>query len=96
MIGVSGQPGLFSEEIVKEMYQPLSAPIIMPLSNPTSRAEAQPRDLIEWTQGAALIATGSPFAPVHYDGAVYEIAQCNNAYIFPGWGLGSSLVTQSG
>lgn len=88
MIGVSGQPGLFSEEIVKEMYSHCPRPIIMPLSNPTSRAEAQPRDLIEWTQGAALIATGSPFAPVHYDGAVYEIAQCNNAYIFPGLGLG--------
>lgn len=88
MIGVSGQPGLFSEEIVKEMYSHCPRPIIMPLSNPTSRAEAQPRDLIEWTRGAALIATGSPFAPVHYDGAVYEIAQCNNAYIFLWLGLG--------
>lgn len=88
MIGVSGQPGLFSEEIVKEMFSHCSRPIIMPLSNPTSRAEAQPRDLIEWTKGSALIATGSPFAPVHYDGKVYEIAQCNNAYIFPGLGLG--------
>ncbi|MBS1206575.1 MAG: NAD-dependent malic enzyme [Proteobacteria bacterium] len=88
LIGVSGQPGLFSEEIVKEMHRHCSRPIIMPLSNPTSRAEAQPRDLIEWTQGAALIATGSPFEPVFYQGKSYEIAQCNNAYIFPGLGLG--------
>jgi malate dehydrogenase (oxaloacetate-decarboxylating) len=88
MIGVSGQPGLFSEEIVKEMHRHCPRPIIMPLSNPTSRAEAQPQDLIEWTQGAALIATGSPFAPVFYQNEQYEIAQCNNAYIFPGLGLG--------
>ncbi|ARD59498.1 NAD-dependent malic enzyme [Kosakonia radicincitans DSM 16656] len=88
LIGVSGQPGLFSEEIVKEMHRHCSRPIIMPLSNPTSRAEAQPRDLIEWTQGAALIATGSPFEPVFYQDESYEIAQCNNAYIFPGLGLG--------
>ncbi|SFT77944.1 malate dehydrogenase (oxaloacetate-decarboxylating) [Kosakonia arachidis] len=88
LIGVSGQPGLFSEEIVKEMHRHCSRPIIMPLSNPTSRAEAQPRDVIEWTQGAALIATGSPFEPVFYQNESYEIAQCNNAYIFPGLGLG--------
>ncbi|AMO47441.1 NAD-dependent malic enzyme [Kosakonia oryzendophytica] len=88
LIGVSGQPGLFSEEIVKEMHRHCPRPIIMPLSNPTSRAEAQPKDLIEWTQGAALIATGSPFAPVFWQDEHYEIAQCNNAYIFPGLGLG--------
>ncbi|TDT57026.1 malate dehydrogenase (oxaloacetate-decarboxylating) [Enterobacter sp. AG5470] len=88
LIGVSGQPGLFSEEVVKEMHRHCPRPIIMPLSNPTSRAEAQPKDLIEWTQGAALIATGSPFAPVFWQDEHYEIAQCNNAYIFPGLGLG--------
>ena len=60
----------------------------MPLSNPTPRAEAQPVDLIEWTQGAALIATGSPFAPVFWQKEQFDIAQCNNAYIFPGLGLG--------
>ncbi|MBR7244492.1 malic enzyme-like NAD(P)-binding protein, partial [Klebsiella pneumoniae] len=59
LIGVSGQPGLFSEEIVKEMHRHCPRPIIMPLSNPTSRAEAQPKDLLEWTRGSALIATGS-------------------------------------
>ncbi|MGY5955662.1 Malate dehydrogenase (Oxaloacetate-decarboxylating) [Kosakonia sp. BK9b] len=88
LIGVSGQPGLFSEEVVKEMHRHCPRPIIMPLSNPTSRAEAQPKDLIEWTQGAALIATGSPFAPVFWQDEHFEIAQCNNAYIFPGLGLG--------
>ncbi|OMP91368.1 NAD-dependent malic enzyme [Raoultella terrigena] len=88
LIGVSGQPGLFSEEIVKEMHRHCARPIIMPLSNPTSRAEAQPADLIAWTEGAALVATGSPFAPVVYAGKTYDIAQCNNAYIFPGLGLG--------
>ena len=88
LIGVSGQPGLFSEEIVKEIHRHCPRPIIMPLSNPTSRAEAQPKDLLEWTRGSALIATGSPFEPVFYDGKTYDIAQCNNAYIFPGLGLG--------
>lgn len=88
LVGVSGQPGLFSEEIVKEMHRHCPRPIIMPLSNPTSRAEAAPQDLIAWTQGAALIATGSPFAPVFYQDELYDIAQCNNAYIFPGLGLG--------
>ncbi|RLM02689.1 NAD-dependent malic enzyme [Gibbsiella quercinecans] len=88
LVGVSGQPGLFSEEIVKEMHRHCPRPIIMPLSNPTSRAEAAPQDLIAWTQGAALIATGSPFAPVFYQDELYDIAQCNNAYVFPGLGLG--------
>ncbi|HDG9834006.1 NAD-dependent malic enzyme [Raoultella ornithinolytica] len=88
LIGVSGQPGLFSEEIIKEMHRHCPRPIVMPLSNPTSRAEAQPKELLEWTQGNALIATGSPFEPVFCQGATYDIAQCNNAYIFPGLGLG--------
>lgn len=88
LIGVSGQPGLFSEDIVKAMHAYCPRPIIMPLSNPTSRAEAQPVDLIEWTQGAALVATGSPFASVLWQNARYDIAQCNNAYVFPGLGLG--------
>lgn len=88
LIGVSGQPGLFSEAIIKEMYRHCPRPIVMPLSNPTSRAEAQPHDLLEWTEGNALIATGSPFDAVVYQGETHEIAQCNNAYIFPGLGLG--------
>ncbi len=100
LIGVSGQPGLFTEEIIREMHRHCPRPIIMPLSNPTSRVEATPADLISWTGGAALIATGSPFAPVTWQEKVYPIAQCNNAYIFPGIGLGiiasgASRVTDS-
>ncbi|MCE8016762.1 NAD-dependent malic enzyme [Halomonas sp. MCCC 1A17488] len=88
LIGVSGQPGLFSEEVVRAMHAGCERPVIMPLSNPTSRAEATPADVIEWTDGQALVATGSPFMPVVHDGKTYPIAQCNNAYIFPGIGLG--------
>lgn len=88
LIGVSGQPGLFTEEIIKTMYAHCSRPIVMPLSNPTSRVEAQPVNIIEWTNGAALVATGSPFMPVHFNDKTYPIAQCNNSYIFPGIGLG--------
>ncbi|CAM4373537.1 NAD-dependent malic enzyme [Acinetobacter pragensis] len=88
LIGVSGQPGLFTEEIIRALAENCERPIIFPLSNPTSRAEAVPADLIQWTEGKALIATGSPFAPVRYQGHIYPIAQCNNAYIFPGIGLG--------
>ena len=88
LVGVSGQPGLFTEEIIREMHSHCPRPIIMPLSNPTSRVEAVPADLIAWTEGAALVATGSPFAPVSWKDKTYPIAQCNNAYIFPGIGLG--------
>ncbi|MBD2797865.1 NAD-dependent malic enzyme [Xenorhabdus sp. 18] len=88
LIGVSGQSGLFSEEIIREMHKHCERPIVMPLSNPTSRVEARPEDIINWTDGQALVATGSPFAPVQYDGQEYPIAQCNNSYIFPGIGLG--------
>ncbi|GKW36742.1 oxaloacetate-decarboxylating malate dehydrogenase [Pectobacterium versatile] len=88
LIGVSGQPGLFTEEIIREMHKHCARPIVMPLSNPTSRVEARPEDIIRWTDGSALVATGSPFAPVNYQGKVFPIAQCNNSYIFPGIGLG--------
>lgn len=88
LIGVSGQPGLFTEELIRTMRKTCARPIVMPLSNPTSRAEALPEDLIRWTEGSALVATGSPFSPVQYDGKSYPIAQCNNSYIFPGVGLG--------
>ena len=87
LIGVSAQPGLFTEEIIRTMHAHCDRPIIMPLSNPTSRVEAHPIDLINWTNGAAVIATGSPFMPVHYNDKIYPIAQCNNSYIFPGIGL---------
>ncbi|MGL5499876.1 MAG: malic enzyme-like NAD(P)-binding protein, partial [Plesiomonas shigelloides] len=88
LIGVSGQPGLFTEEIIREMHAHCPRPIVMPLSNPTSRVEARPEDVIRWTDGAALVASGSPFAPVLHNGETYPIAQCNNSYIFPGIGLG--------
>lgn len=88
LIGVSGQAGLFSEEVIKSLAKYYKHPIVLPLSNPTSQVEAQPKDIIEWTQGAAIVATGSPFAPVFSQGKAYPIAQCNNSYIFPGIGLG--------
>jgi malate dehydrogenase (oxaloacetate-decarboxylating) len=91
LIGTSTQPGAFSEAIVTEMAAHVDRPIIMPLSNPTSHAEARAVDLIAWTEGRALIATGSPFGPVTYRDRRYEIAQANNALIFPGLGLGVTV-----
>ncbi|HCE3191102.1 NAD-dependent malic enzyme [Vibrio parahaemolyticus] len=88
LIGVSGAPGLFSQEVIEEMYKHCKRPIVFPLSNPTSRVEATPNDIIRWTNGEALVATGSPFDPVVHEGRTYPIAQCNNSYIFPGIGLG--------
>lgn len=88
LIGCSAQAGAFSQDIVTMMAKNCPRPVIMPLSNPTSRAEALPSDLLHWTDGNALIATGSPFGQVHHDGVDYDIAQANNALVFPGIGLG--------
>jgi len=88
MLGLSGQPGTFTEAVVRKMVEHVDRPIIFPLSNPTSRAEATPADLISWSNGRALVATGSPFDDVSYGGRRIPIAQCNNSYIFPGLGLG--------
>ena len=87
LIGVSTQPGLFMQEIVREMANKVERPIIFPLSNPGDRAEAVPADLLHWTDGRALVATGSGFPPVSYGGRVIRIGQCNNFYIFPAVGL---------
>ncbi|MBD1565930.1 MULTISPECIES: NAD-dependent malic enzyme [Vibrio] len=95
LVGVSGAPGLFSEEVITEMHKHCPRPIIFPLSNPTSRVEATPNDIIRWTNGEALVATGSPFDPVQHNGKTYPIAQCNNSYIFPGIGLGVLAVNAS-
>jgi malate dehydrogenase (oxaloacetate-decarboxylating) len=88
LIGLSTVGGAFSETIVREMARKVQRPIIFPLSNPTTKSEATPDDLIRWTDGRALVATGSPFAPVSYGGRTIPIPQCNNVYIFPAIGLG--------
>ena len=88
LIGVSGQPGLFTEQVIRAMHAGCEQPIIFPLSNPSKQVEAHPADVIKWTDGKALVATGSPFDPVEHNGEVFPIPQCNNSYIFPGIGLG--------
>jgi malate dehydrogenase (oxaloacetate-decarboxylating) len=88
LIGVSGQPGIFSEDIIRKMASAAERPVIFPLSNPTSRSEATPEDLMTWTEGRAVIGTGSPFPPVLREGKPFTVDQTNNAYVFPGIGLG--------
>jgi len=88
LIGLSTLGGAFTESIVREMALKVDRPIIFPLSNPTDRCEAVPEDLLRWTDGRAIVATGSPFAPVDFAGRKIPIAQCNNVYIFPAVGLG--------
>ncbi|WP_018888323.1 NAD-dependent malic enzyme [Paenibacillus massiliensis] len=95
LIGTSGVSGAFTEEIIKEMACHVERPVIMPMSNPTTLAEAMPEDLIRWTNGKALVATGSPFEPVSFEGITYEIGQSNNAFVFPGLGLGAIAVRAS-
>ncbi len=93
LLGLSGQPRAFNEPVVRAMTaaNDPARPIVFPLSNPTSSCEALPEELIEWTQGRAIVATGSPFAPVQYRGKTYTVGQGNNAFIFPGLGFGAIL-----
>ena len=96
LIGCSASPGAFTEEIIREMAAHAERPVIFALSNPTSLSEAVPSDLIEWTDGSALIATGGPFPPVTHAGTTYTIGQANNALVFPGLGLGAIVARASG
>ncbi|UMM64455.1 NAD-dependent malic enzyme [Aristophania vespae] len=89
LIGVSGQAGLFTKDMITSMAHYCENPLIFPLSNPTSHIEARPEDILAWTKGKAIIGTGSPFLPIEFDGKIIKIDQTNNAYIFPGLGLGA-------
>ncbi|MGH6673090.1 MAG: NAD-dependent malic enzyme [Xanthobacteraceae bacterium] len=89
LIGTSGQPHAFSQEVVRAMTNHVRRPIIFPLSNPTERSEATPQDLAAWTDGRAVIGTGSPFPPIHHNGREFRVDQTNNAYVYPGIGLGA-------
>lgn len=91
LIGTSTKPKSFTKEIIEEMSSHVERPIVFPLSNPTRLHEADPKDINEWSKGKALIATGSPFPPVKYEGHEYEVAGCNNSACFPGIGLGCVL-----
>lgn len=92
LVGASGRPGAFTEELIRTMHASCPRPIVFPLSNPTSRSEASPSDVLRWTDGAALVAAGSPNPPVEVNGVSYEIGQANNVLIFPGLGLGAVAV----
>jgi malate dehydrogenase (oxaloacetate-decarboxylating) len=92
LIGVSGQPGMFDERTVRTMAANVARPVIFPLSNPVSRSEATPQDLETWSEGRAIIGTGSPFAPIKRAGKPFTVDQTNNAYVFPGVGLGALAV----
>ncbi len=87
LVGVTGQPGLFTEEVIRAQADAIDQPIVLPLSNPTLRSEAIPADVLAWTEGRALVGTGSPFEPVALGGTTHAVTQVNNLYVFPGIGL---------
>ncbi len=89
LIGTSGTPGAFDETSIREMAAHARTPVVLPLSNPTAKTEAPPEAVLEWTDGRALVATGSPFPPVIRDGRTHLIGQANNAFCFPGIGMGA-------
>jgi malic enzyme len=92
LVGVSGQPDAFTEEIVRTLHEGCRRPVVLALSNPTDKIEARPADILRWTTGAALVGTGSPFPPAAVNGVTYQIGQCNNVLVFPGIGLGATAV----
>jgi len=91
LIGTSGEPGTFTEGVIRAMAASVDRPVVFPMSNPTSQTEAHPKDILDWTEGRALVATGSPFAPVIRGDRTFRIGQGNNAFIFPGVGLGALI-----
>ena len=96
LFGVSGQKGLFTQEIIEALCANTENPIVLPLSNPTSRVEATPQEVMNWSRGKAIVATGSPFPPTTFNGQTLEVSQCNNSYIFPGIGLGAIAAKATG
>ena len=96
LLGVTGQPGVFTESVIRAQAATIPLPIVLPMSNPTPRAEAIPTDILAWTDGRALVGTGSPFEPVVLGSETHPITQVNNLYVFPGLGrgVGASILAQ--